>query len=70
MSGIVLTFGTEPVEYIPCMSCYQSIKTYLAGIRHTQVTLGLAEPRPFSPLPRLKLVIQADVARTRAGCHA
>lgn len=43
--------------------CPQTIKTYLAGVRHMQVTLGLPEPRAFSSLPRLKLV-QAGVART------
>ena len=41
----------------------QSIKTYLAGIRHMQVTLGLPEPRSFSSLPRLRLV-QAGIQRT------
>ena len=41
----------------------QSIKTYLSGIRHTQVTLGLPEPRSFSSLPRLRLV-QAGIQRT------
>ncbi len=34
----------------------QTIKTYLAGIRHTQISLGLPEPRAFSSLPRLQLV--------------
>ena len=34
----------------------QSIKTYLAGIRHMQITLRLPEPREFSSLSRLKLV--------------
>ena len=33
-----------------------SIRTYLAGIRHTQVILGLSEPCSFSSLPRLHLV--------------
>ena len=40
----------------------QTIKTYLAGIRHMQITLGLPEPRAFSSLPRLKLV-QAGIQR-------
>ena len=40
----------------------QSIRTYLAGIRHTQVTLGLPEPCSFSSLPRLRLV-QAGIQR-------
>ena len=43
----------------------RSIKTYLAGIRHTQVTLGLPEPKAFSSLPRLRLV-QAGIQRTHA----
>ena len=43
----------------------QTIKTYLAGIRHTQISLGLPEPQAFSSLPRLKLV-QAGVERTQA----
>ena len=34
----------------------QTVKTYLAGIRHMQIMLGLSEPRAFSSLPRLKLV--------------
>ena len=40
----------------------QSIRTYLAVIRHTQVTLGLPEPCSFSSLPRLHLV-QAGIQR-------
>ena len=40
----------------------QSIKTYLSGIRHTQITLGLPDPRQFSSLPRLHLV-QAGIQR-------
>ena len=43
----------------------QTIKTYLAGIRHMQITLGLPEPRAFSSLPRLKLV-QAGIQRTHS----
>ena len=43
----------------------QTIKTYLAGVRHMQITLGLPEPRAFSSLPRLKLV-QAGIQRTHA----
>lgn len=41
----------------------QTIKTYLAGIRHMQIVLGLPEPRAFSSLPRLRLV-QAGIQRT------
>ena len=40
-----------------------TIKTYLAGIRHMQITLGLPEPKEFSSLPRLRLV-QAGIQRT------
>ncbi len=43
----------------------QTIKTYLAGIRHMQIVLGLPEPRAFSSLPRLRLV-QAGIQRTYA----
>lgn len=43
----------------------QTIKTYLAGIRHTQITLGLPEPRAFSSLPRLRLV-QSGIQRTHS----
>ncbi len=39
-----------------------TIKTYLAGIRHTQITLGLPEPKEYSSLPRLWLV-QAGIKR-------
>ena len=40
-----------------------TVKVYLAGIRHTQITLGLPEPREFSSLPRLRLV-QEGIRRT------
>ena len=43
----------------------QTIKTYLAGIRFMQITLGLPEPRAFSSLPRLRLV-QAGIQRVYA----
>ena len=43
----------------------QTIKTYLAGIRHMQITLGLPEPRAFSSLPRLRLV-QEGIQRVYA----
>ena len=33
-----------------------TIKCYLAGIHHSQITLGFLEPRQFSSLPRLRLV--------------
>ena len=35
----------------------QSIKTYLAAIRHLQLTMGLPDPRDSSSLPRLRLVL-------------
>ena len=35
----------------------QSIKTYLAAVRHLQLTLGLPDPRDSSSLPRLRLVL-------------
>ena len=40
-----------------------TIKCYLAGIHHTQITLGFPEPRQFSSLPRLRLV-QAGIQRS------
>ena len=43
----------------------QTVKTYLAGIHHMQVTLGLPEPKAYSSLPRLRLV-QAGIQRTHA----
>ena len=43
----------------------QTIKTYLAALRHTQVVLGLPEPSQLSSLPRLKLV-QAGIQRAHA----
>lgn len=43
----------------------QTIKTYLAGIRHMQVSLGLPEPKEYSSLPRLRLV-QAGIQRTHS----
>ncbi len=42
-----------------------TIKTYLAGIRHAQIMRGFPEPRQSSNLPRLKL-LQAGVKRVRA----
>ena len=41
----------------------QTVKTYLTGIRHIQITLGLPEPRAFSSLSHLRLV-QTCVQRT------
>ena len=34
----------------------QTVKVYLAAIRHMQITMGLPEPREFSSMPRLRLV--------------
>ena len=51
-------------SYLACQHLSpQTIKTYLAGIRHTQITLGLPEPRQFSSLPRLRLV-QSGIQRS------
>ena len=45
------------VAYLACQNLSpQTVKTYLVGIRHTQITLGLPEPRAFSSLPCLRLV--------------
>lgn len=35
----------------------QSIKTYIAALRHLQITMGLPDPRDTSSLPRLRLVL-------------
>ena len=44
----------------------QSIKSYLAAIRHTQIEAGLPEPKSLSSCPRLKLILNG-VARQRMG---
>lgn len=44
----------------------QTIKSYLAGIRNTQLSLGLPDPRQQSALPILKRV-QAGISRSRLG---
>lgn len=41
-----------------------TLKTYLAGIRHAQVMRGLPEPAQMGPMPRLKL-LQTGVTRER-----
>ena len=64
----------SPFPVSEAISCYyaasqklspQTIKTYLAGIRHMQITLGLPEPKEFSSLPRLRLV-QSGIKRVHA----
>ena len=42
-----------------------TIRTYLSGIRHMQIVLGLPEPRAFSSLPRIRLV-QSGIQRVYA----
>ena len=44
----------------------QTIKSYLAGIRNMQLSLGLPDPREQSSLPILKRV-QAGISRARIG---
>ena len=44
----------------------QSIKSYLAAVRNTQLSLGLPDPRDQSSLPVLKRV-QTGISRTRLG---
>ena len=34
----------------------QTVKVYMAAIRHMQITMGLPEPREYSSMPRLRLV--------------
>ena len=53
-------------SYLACQHLSpQTIKTYLAGIRHTQITLGLPDPKDFSSLPRLQQV-QSGIQKTHA----
>ena len=44
----------------------QTIKSYLAGLRNMQLSLGLPDPREQSSLPILRRV-QAGISRTRLG---
>ena len=44
----------------------QTIKSYLAGIRNMQLSLGLPDPREQSSLPILQQV-QAGISRARIG---
>ena len=54
------------LSYLGCKTLSpQTIKTYLTGICHMQITLGLPEPRAFSSLPMLHLV-QSGIQRTHA----
>ena len=39
----------------------QSIKSYLAAIRHTQIEAGLPEPKSLSSCPRLKVILNGVV---------
>ena len=44
---------------------YQTIKTYLAAIRHEQIAKGLPEPKQLSSMPKLK-VVENGVHKKRA----
>ena len=44
----------------------QTVKSYLAAIRNTQLSLGLPDPREQSSLPVLKRVL-AGISRSRLG---
>ena len=35
---------------------YQTIKTYLAAVRHAQIAKGLPEPKEVASMPKLKVV--------------
>ena len=51
-------------SYLACQNVSpQMIKTHLAGIRHTQITLGLPDPKDFSSLSQLRQV-QAGIQKT------
>ena len=48
----------------------QTIKVYLSGIRHMQITIGFQELKEFSSMPRLKLVqsgIQRYTSKQQTG---
>ena len=40
----------------------QTIKVYLAGIRHMQISIGLPDPKEFTSMPRLRMV-QSGIQR-------
>ena len=44
----------------------QTIKVYLAAIRHMQITMGLPETQEFSSMPRLHL-LQTDIQRVHSS---
>ena len=44
---------------------YQTIKTYLAAIRHIQIAQGLPEPKQYASMPKLK-VVEKGVCKIRA----
>ena len=44
----------------------QTVKVYMAAIRHMQITMGLPEPREYSSMPRLCLV-QSGIQRAHAS---
>jgi len=44
---------------------YQTIKTYLAAIRHVQIVQGLPEPKQYASMPKLK-VVEKGVRKIRA----
>ena len=52
-------------SYLACQKLSaQTIKTYLAGIRNMQISLGFAEPKEFSSLSRLRR-IQMGIQRSQ-----
>ena len=51
--------------YLACQKLSaQTIKTYLAGVRYMQISLGLPEPNEFSSFPRLHKVQLGNTALT------
>ena len=44
---------------------YQTIKTYLAAVRHEQIAKGLPEPKQLTSMPKLK-VVENGVRKKRA----
>ena len=53
--------------YLACQQLApQTVKVYMAAIRHMQITMGLPEPREYSSMPRLRLV-QSGIQRTHVA---
>ena len=57
--GILCYFST----YMACQGLSpQTIKVYLAGIRHMKISIGLPDPKEFTSMPRLRMA-QSGIQR-------